>query len=66
MAGAGGGGGGAIEIEQSTKDYHRFLSPEEKKSLESLTHAVDDGDVFGFFGPLDGAGNYERSSCWLC
>jgi ABC-2 type transport system ATP-binding protein len=48
--------GAAIEIENLTKDYpFGFLHLKEKRSLESLTMTVDDGEVFGFLGP-NGAG----------
>jgi ABC-2 type transport system ATP-binding protein len=46
----------AIEIENLSKEYpYGFLSLKKKKSLESLTMRVEDGEVFGFLGP-NGAG----------
>ncbi|HEY2545034.1 MAG TPA: ABC transporter ATP-binding protein [Candidatus Acidoferrum sp.] len=46
----------AIEIENLTKDYpFGFLHLKKKRSLESLTMQVEDGEVFGFLGP-NGAG----------
>jgi ABC-2 type transport system ATP-binding protein len=46
----------AIEIENLTKDYpYGFLHLKKKRSLESLTMRVEDGEVFGFLGP-NGAG----------
>jgi ABC-2 type transport system ATP-binding protein len=48
--------GVAIEIENLTKDYpFGFLHLRKKRSLESLTMQVEDGEVFGFLGP-NGAG----------
>src|SRR6202451_3389693 len=45
-----------IEIENLTKDYpFGFLHLKKKTSLEGLTMAVEDGEVFGFLGP-NGAG----------
>jgi ABC-2 type transport system ATP-binding protein len=46
----------AIEIENLTKDYpFGFLNLKTKRSLESLTMQVQEGEVFGFLGP-NGAG----------
>ncbi len=46
----------AIEIENLSKEYpYGFLHLKKKKSLESLTMRVEDGEVFGFLGP-NGAG----------
>src|SRR5262249_32596720 len=46
----------AIEIENLSKEYpYGFLNLKKKKSLESLTMRVKDGEVFGFLGP-NGAG----------
>jgi ABC-2 type transport system ATP-binding protein len=48
--------GPAIETENLTKDYpFGFLHLRTKRSLEGLTIAVEDGEVFGFLGP-NGAG----------
>src|SRR5215510_9425127 len=48
--------GASIEIENLTKDYpYGFLHLRKKRSLESLTMTVEDGEVFGFLGP-NGAG----------
>ncbi len=48
--------GPAIEIENLTKDYpFGFLHLRKKRSLETLTMQVEDGEVFGFLGP-NGAG----------
>src|ERR1700716_1235747 len=45
-----------IEIENLTKDYpYGFLHLKKKRSLESLTMQVQQGEVFGFLGP-NGAG----------
>ena len=47
---------GAIEIENLSKEYpFGFLNLRKKKSLESLTMRVENGEVFGFLGP-NGAG----------
>src|ERR1700720_1889102 len=46
----------AIDIENLTKDYpYGFLHLKKKRSLESLTMQVQQGEVFGFLGP-NGAG----------
>jgi ABC-2 type transport system ATP-binding protein len=46
----------AIQIDNLTKDYpFGFLHLKTKRSLESLTMRVEDGEVFGFLGP-NGAG----------
>jgi ABC-2 type transport system ATP-binding protein len=46
----------AIQIENLTKDYpHGFLNLKTKRSLESLTMRIEEGEVFGFLGP-NGAG----------
>jgi ABC-2 type transport system ATP-binding protein len=48
--------GVAIEIENLTKDYpFGFLHLRKKRSLESLSMQIADGEVFGFLGP-NGAG----------
>lgn len=45
-----------IQIENLSKEYpYGFLSLKKKKSLESLTMQVENGEVFGFLGP-NGAG----------
>src|ERR1700732_1873718 len=46
----------AIQAENLTKDYpYGFLHLKKKRSLESLTMQVQQGEVFGFLGP-NGAG----------
>ncbi|MBS1840793.1 MAG: ABC transporter ATP-binding protein [Acidobacteria bacterium] len=46
----------AIQIEDLTKDYPAgFLNTKKKRSLESLTMQVEEGEAFGFLGP-NGAG----------
>jgi ABC-2 type transport system ATP-binding protein len=46
----------AIQIENLTKDYPTgFLHMKAKRSLESLTMQVEEGEAFGFLGP-NGAG----------
>jgi ABC-2 type transport system ATP-binding protein len=46
----------AIQIENLTKDYPTgFLHMKTKRSLESLTMQVEEGEAFGFLGP-NGAG----------
>jgi len=46
----------AIDIENLTKDYpYGFLQLKKRRSLESLTMQVQEGEVFGFLGP-NGAG----------
>ena len=46
----------AIETENLSKDYpYGFLNLKTRKSLESLTMRVEEGEVFGFLGP-NGAG----------
>jgi ABC-2 type transport system ATP-binding protein len=46
----------AIQIENLSKEYpYGFLNLKKKRSLESLTMQVENGEVFGFLGP-NGAG----------
>ncbi len=48
--------GPAIEIDKLTKEYpFGFLHLKKKTSLENLSMAVEEGEVFGFLGP-NGAG----------